>query len=318
MRAVKNPRKETKRLDPVCATSCDFMLVVQFASLSLWERAGVRAQYGKARNNSPGFSPFSRGDTSQFFNAVDACEEFLNGLRAEARGNVVVEFAHRPSPQPSPKRRGSQTVPLPISRIVLVEAKSRPPAIQLLMRGLKAVDALGQTKYESILSPAVVSTLVVDDRRSALVLVRENNIHDPTRLRPSPEGNPPDRFGRIRARNARRFRTREYFCFPDGPRRTSAPTTPLDGKEIRASDRSCSRAFRASGWARFADRRAFHRRACDVATHRSQSFESRFSRRHCAPTSNARDRQTPPPTRLSRPIEAAQSDFVDSRLRLSS
>jgi hypothetical protein len=44
----------------------------------------------QARNNSPGFSPFSRRATSQFFNAVDACEEFLNGLRAEARSNVVV------------------------------------------------------------------------------------------------------------------------------------------------------------------------------------------------------------------------------------
>ncbi|MDX6501350.1 MAG: hypothetical protein QOG23_4610 [Blastocatellia bacterium] len=44
----------------------------------------------QARDNSPGFSPFSRRATSQFFNAIDACEEFLNGLRAEARSNVVV------------------------------------------------------------------------------------------------------------------------------------------------------------------------------------------------------------------------------------
>src|SRR2546430_2646604 len=44
----------------------------------------------QARNNSPGFSPFSRRATSQFFYAVDAWEEFLNGLRAEARSNVVV------------------------------------------------------------------------------------------------------------------------------------------------------------------------------------------------------------------------------------
>src|SRR3989440_2578480 len=44
----------------------------------------------RARNNSPGFSPFSRRATSQFFYAVDVGEEFLNGLRTEARSNVVV------------------------------------------------------------------------------------------------------------------------------------------------------------------------------------------------------------------------------------
>src|SRR5712692_1681619 len=68
---------------------------------------------GQARNDSPGFSPFSRRATSQFFNAGDACEEFLDGLRAEARSNLWLQFALRPSPQPSPKGRGSQTVPLP-------------------------------------------------------------------------------------------------------------------------------------------------------------------------------------------------------------
>jgi hypothetical protein len=44
----------------------------------------------QARNNSPGFSPFSRRATSQFFNARDAGEGILNGLRAEAGSNVVI------------------------------------------------------------------------------------------------------------------------------------------------------------------------------------------------------------------------------------
>ncbi|MDX6499807.1 MAG: hypothetical protein QOG23_3067, partial [Blastocatellia bacterium] len=44
----------------------------------------------------------------QFFNAVDACEEFLDGLRAEARGNVVVAVcAQTLTPTLSQKERES-------------------------------------------------------------------------------------------------------------------------------------------------------------------------------------------------------------------
>src|SRR2546430_13304440 len=61
----------------------------------------------QARNNSPGFSPFSKRATSQFFYAVDAWEEFLNGLRAEARSNVVVAvWRSGPHPDPLPKGEG--------------------------------------------------------------------------------------------------------------------------------------------------------------------------------------------------------------------
>ena len=59
----------------------------------------------RARNNSPGFSPFSRRATSQFFYAVDAWEEFLNGLRAEARSNVVVAVCAQ-ALTPIPKGEG--------------------------------------------------------------------------------------------------------------------------------------------------------------------------------------------------------------------
>jgi hypothetical protein len=66
------------------------LVVGQLDSLSLWERAGVRALVREARNNSPGFSPLSRRVASQLVKAFDAGEEFLNGFRAEARSNVVV------------------------------------------------------------------------------------------------------------------------------------------------------------------------------------------------------------------------------------
>ncbi|MDX6500599.1 MAG: hypothetical protein QOG23_3859 [Blastocatellia bacterium] len=66
----------------------------------------------QARNNSPGFSPFSIGATSQFFNAVDAGEEFLNGLRPEARSNVVDAVCAQALTPTLSKGRGSQTVPL--------------------------------------------------------------------------------------------------------------------------------------------------------------------------------------------------------------
>ena len=45
-------------------------------------------------------------DTSSQYSNTFVLEEFRNGLRAEARRNVVVQFALRPSPQPSPGREG--------------------------------------------------------------------------------------------------------------------------------------------------------------------------------------------------------------------
>src|SRR2546421_9295982 len=44
----------------------------------------------RTRINSPGFSPLSRTSHQSIPSAVHVCEEFLNGLRAEARSNVVV------------------------------------------------------------------------------------------------------------------------------------------------------------------------------------------------------------------------------------
>jgi hypothetical protein len=85
---------------------------VKFDSLSRWESVGMKALGREARNNSPGFSPLSRQATSQFVKAVDACEEFLNGLRAEARSNVVVAICAQ-ALSPSLSQRKSQTVPLP-------------------------------------------------------------------------------------------------------------------------------------------------------------------------------------------------------------
>src|SRR6266516_2809619 len=62
-------------------------VVVQFSlPLPLGEGRG-EGLVRQARNNSPGFSPRA---ASRFFNAVHVCEEFLNGLRAEARSKVVI------------------------------------------------------------------------------------------------------------------------------------------------------------------------------------------------------------------------------------
>src|SRR6266516_1290291 len=62
-------------------------VVVQFSlPLPLGEGRGEGLVW-QARNNSPGFSPRA---ASRFFNAVHVCEEFLNGLRAEARSKIVV------------------------------------------------------------------------------------------------------------------------------------------------------------------------------------------------------------------------------------
>ena len=79
--------------------------MVQFDSLSLWEGRG-EGLVRQSRNNSPGFSPFSRRATSQFFKAVDACKEFLNGLWAEARSNVVVAVCAQALTPTLPKGEG--------------------------------------------------------------------------------------------------------------------------------------------------------------------------------------------------------------------
>jgi hypothetical protein len=71
-----------------CKTVCK-RVVVQFDSLSLGEGRG-EGLARQVRNNSPGFSPLSRQATGQFFDGIDACEEFLDGLRAEARRKVCV------------------------------------------------------------------------------------------------------------------------------------------------------------------------------------------------------------------------------------
>src|SRR5262249_61169139 len=77
-------------------------------ALSQRERESIWLRTGKGRNNSPGFSPLSRA-TSQIFNP-SILRGILNRLRAEARGKKLwFEFALRPSPQPSPKGRGSQS-----------------------------------------------------------------------------------------------------------------------------------------------------------------------------------------------------------------
>ena len=77
--------------------------MVQFDSLLPLGEGWGEGLLREARNNSPGFSPLSRRATNQFFNAVDACEEFLNGLRAEARSNVVVAVCAQALTVPLPQ-----------------------------------------------------------------------------------------------------------------------------------------------------------------------------------------------------------------------
>ena len=82
----------------------------------LWERVGGEGLVRQAWNNSSGFSPLSRRAPVSSSTPLMR-EEFLNGLRLKPAATLWLQFALRPSPQLSPKGRGSQPVPLPFAAI---------------------------------------------------------------------------------------------------------------------------------------------------------------------------------------------------------